>query len=75
MRKILQQWTLRRLLYLAMGILVGMQAIQDHMWFLLIPGVWFTVMGLFAMGCAGPSCGVEMHPIKAKTKHEHPSHE
>lgn len=75
MQKLIQQWTLRRLLYLAMGILVGIQAIQDHIWFLLIPALWFGSMGIFALGCAGPTCAVDTDQIESEAKREATHHE
>jgi hypothetical protein len=56
-----------------MGILVGIQAIQDHMWLLLIPACWFGAMGVFAIGCAGPSCGIGEDHYKTIHKQETPN--
>ena len=55
---VLHNWSLRRVLYMVMGLFLIAEAIQDCMWISLLPGAWFSAMGLFALGCARPSCGI-----------------
>jgi len=54
--RILTGWTFARVIYLLIGILVIIQSIIDRNWILIAPGVYFAVMGLLAMGCAGGNC-------------------
>lgn len=56
--RLLKDWHFRRILYLAGGIAITIQAIADKQWILIIGGLYFTAMGLFAFGCAGGSCYV-----------------
>lgn len=54
--RILSNWNLRRILYLAMGIAVIVQGIHDKEWVWLLPGAYFASMGLFGFGCAAGNC-------------------
>ncbi|MEO6832871.1 MAG: hypothetical protein ABI378_10295 [Chitinophagaceae bacterium] len=49
-------WTVRRVLYLIMGIFLIAFAISEKQWFAIAFGAYFASMGLFAFGCAGGNC-------------------
>jgi hypothetical protein len=49
-------WSIRRLLYLALGIYLIVQSIIDKQWFGVILGTYFASMGFFAFGCAAGNC-------------------
>lgn len=54
-----KNWNFVRLLRLAMGIFLTIEAVRSGMWFLIITGVIFTVMPLLNIGCcSGGSCSV-----------------
>lgn len=57
--RILTNWTVRRALYLALGVYVIVQSIIDKQWLLIAIGCYFAAMSLFAIGCAGGNCAVE----------------
>jgi hypothetical protein len=55
-QRIFSNWTLRRVLYLVLGIVVMVQSVMTEQWFGLALGAYFASMGLFAFGCAGGQC-------------------
>ncbi|MCQ4139143.1 hypothetical protein [Chryseobacterium sp. EO14] len=56
-----KNWNFVRLLRLAMGIFLTIEAVKSGMWFLIITGVIFTVMPLLNIGCcSGGSCSVSV---------------
>ena len=56
---ILKNWNFVRLLRLAMGVFLTVEAIKSGMWLLVAVGVVFVVMPLFNVGCcANGSCNV-----------------
>jgi hypothetical protein len=55
-KRIFSNWTLRRALYLVLGIVVMIQSVMTEQWFGLALGAYFASMGLFAFGCAGGQC-------------------
>lgn len=57
--RILTNWTVRRALYLALGVYVIVQSIIDKQWLLIVFGAYFAAMGLLAIGCASGNCAVE----------------
>ncbi len=56
--RILTGWTFRRVLYLAVGIILVIQSIMDNDWLIALPGIYFASMGLFAFGCASGNCAL-----------------
>jgi hypothetical protein len=56
--RLLTNWTFTRVLYLTMGVLVGIQSIYNQQWFGLAFGAYFASMGLFAFGCAAGNCAI-----------------
>ena len=54
--RILTQWTIPRILFLIMGIMVIVQSAMCHQWFGILFGGYFASMGLFAFGCASGGC-------------------
>ena len=53
---ILRGWTLRRAMYLVLGIFVIAYAIAVHRYWGAILGVYFAVMGILNFGCAAGAC-------------------
>jgi len=54
--RLLTQWTIPRVLFLIMGIMVIVQSAMSHQWFGILLGGYFASMGLFAFGCASGGC-------------------
>ena len=48
-------WTLSRLLYVLIGVILITQTTIDKEWFGTLIGAYFTSMGLFNYGCASPN--------------------
>lgn len=57
--RILYGWSFRRLLYLAMGVIVIVYAVEIREWWGILIGAYFGAMGLFNFGCAAGSCSYE----------------
>lgn len=55
-QRLLTGWNFIRVLYLIAGVMMLVQSMADRQWLLALPGVYFALMGLFAIGCAGGSC-------------------
>ena len=54
--RILSRWTLSRVLYLFMGVMILVQSAMSHQWLGVAFGGYFASMGLFAFGCASGNC-------------------
>ena len=46
----------RRLLFLGMGLFIGISSLKQGEWVGILMGTYFFSMGLFTLGCAG-NCG------------------
>ncbi len=55
--RLLKGWTIMRVVYLIIGLLIMTQAIYANQWLGILLGVYMSSMGLFAFGCAGGNCG------------------
>ncbi|MCU0437436.1 MAG: hypothetical protein MUC49_05930 [Raineya sp.] len=66
--RLLTGWSIRRVVYLVMGIMIMVQAWQAQQWILSVLGGYFATMGLFALGCAGSNCEVNMNSKKQYSK-------
>jgi hypothetical protein len=55
-QKILYKWSLRRVLYLSLGILVIIYSLMERQWLGILLGGYFAAMGIFGFGCAGDTC-------------------
>ncbi|MFN5984293.1 MAG: hypothetical protein ACK476_00595 [Fluviicola sp.] len=56
--RLLKNWNLSRILFLFLGISILYQTTQSNEWFGYIIGVYFLLMGVFALGCASGNCGI-----------------
>jgi hypothetical protein len=54
--RLLTGWNFRRIMYLALGVLMIVQSIILRQWWGMAFGGYFASMGLFAFGCAGGNC-------------------
>lgn len=54
--RILKNWTIIRLLYVAIGGYTAISAFMDSQWIFVLVGALFTSMGVFGLGCASGSC-------------------
>jgi hypothetical protein len=55
-KSILRGWTLNRLLYLVMGIIIMVQSLIEKEWPGFLFGLFIGLMGLFSLGCAAGNC-------------------
>jgi hypothetical protein len=62
--RILKNWTITRVLYLIMGVLIIVQSVSSKEWIGTILGAYFVSMGVFAFGCAAGNC----YPTNYETK-------
>ena len=53
---VFKNWTFIRVLYLILGLIILSQSAIDKQWAGVFLGVYFMVMGLFSIGCAGGNC-------------------
>lgn len=67
LQRLLNGWNFIRVLYLIAGIMMVVQSVADRQWLLALIGLYFAVMGLFAIGCAGGSCYA---PPASKNNHD-----
>jgi hypothetical protein len=54
--RILTGWTVKRVLYLGIGVFLLVQSVMDGQGFGILFGGYFAAMGLFAFGCASGNC-------------------
>lgn len=58
-KNIVKSWNFIRVIRLAMGIFLVVEAVKSGMWFLVFVGVIFVAMPLFDIGCcAAGNCSV-----------------
>lgn len=63
--RLLTGWTITRVIYVGLGIMVTMNGIQASHWLSIFFGIYFASMGLFSFGCASGNCytGYQSDPI------------
>lgn len=54
--RILNNWTVMRVLYVIIGLYIIAEAINTGQWFGIVFGTYFAAMGVFAFGCAAGNC-------------------
>jgi hypothetical protein len=59
MKNILNNWTIKRFIYLLMGIFFIVAGIKDQIWWIIIIGIYALSMSIFGFGCAAGNCGLE----------------
>jgi hypothetical protein len=55
-QRILQGWTITRVLYTLAGLFFIVQSFMDKQWPGVFLGAWFAAMGIFSFGCAAGYC-------------------
>ena len=55
----MSDWSIRRALYLGLGIMMVVHSIIDSMWIGVFFGAYFAAMGLFGFGCANGQCTMQ----------------
>lgn len=66
--RILTNWSVRRVLYVAMGSYLIIQSLIDKQYFGVLLGSYFASMGLFSFGCASGNCSGGSCEIEPKVK-------
>jgi hypothetical protein len=54
--RLLSNWTPVREMYLLIGVILVIQGLAGHQWFIALWGAYFAIMGLFGLGCASGGC-------------------
>ena len=54
--RILKNWTILRVAYVAIGGIVIVQSVLAHEWLGILFGGYFAAMGIFSLGCAAGAC-------------------
>lgn len=62
-------WTLRRAMYLVLGVFVIAYAIAVHRYWGGILGLYFAVMGILNFGCASGVCATPVDKTRQKSEH------
>ena len=57
LERIKRPLTFRRLLFLGMGLFIGVSSLKQGEWVGILMGTYFFSMGLFTLGCAD-NCGL-----------------
>lgn len=60
LQKIISNWTFIRFIRLILGIFIIVQSVEIQNYWMVLPGILFSGMALFNIGCSG-SCSI---PIK-----------
>lgn len=55
-RRITSGWSVMRVLYLGIGLVIAFQSAVLREWFGMAIGGYFAAMGLFGFGCASGNC-------------------
>lgn len=72
MDNLYKNWNFVRLLRLAMGIFLVVEAVQSRMWMLVAVGAVFVVMPLLNVGCcAAGNCSVPSRDSKNSSDEVH----
>ena len=67
-QRILTNWTLMRVFYLAIGCALIFQSVGSKEWIGIVIGSYFASMGLLAYGCAAGRCSVDRRPARGPRK-------
>ena len=59
MKSISANWSVKRVIYLLMGIFFITASIKDQFWLMTVVGVYVISMALFNFGCAAGNCSLE----------------
>lgn len=54
--RMLKGWTIMRVVYLMIGLLIIIQGVHGDQWPGILLGAYISSMGLFSFGCAGGNC-------------------
>lgn len=73
--KILYGWSLRRVLYLTLGVASIVYFIIAKEWWATMIGAYFAAMGLFNFGCAAGNCNYEPRRRYTPKRDEQPYEE
>jgi hypothetical protein len=64
--RILSNWHIQRLLYLAIGLFFTGYGIVGKDWTAFLPGLYFSSMAIFHFGCATGGCFVPASSLRKK---------
>ncbi|HLS29546.1 MAG TPA: hypothetical protein VK021_01675 [Flavobacteriaceae bacterium] len=64
--RILKNWTIIRVFYVAIGGYTAVSAFIDSQWAFVLIGTLFGAMGIFGVGCAGGNCQTSFKPDNSK---------
>jgi len=58
-KRLLSGWTIQRVAFLVMGVLLLLHTIMDGQLIGVLLGIYITAMGFFGLGCAAGNCILE----------------
>jgi hypothetical protein len=62
--KIIKNWSIVRIIRLVLGIFIIIQSIKLQNYWMILPGILFSVMALVNIGCNSNSCIIPNKNIK-----------
>lgn len=65
--RILSGWNFVRVLWLIMGIGIGIQAVVERNYFMLFPSIYFVFAAIANVGCCAGSCATDFRSGNNKT--------
>lgn len=58
-QRISRGWTFSRIVFVILGSLIVIQAVEQAHWAIMLVGLYFASMGVSGFGCAGGNCNVD----------------
>lgn len=59
MKNLIKNWSIKRFVYLVMGIFFIFSSVKDQFWLMTIVGIYVISMSLFNFGCVAGNCSLE----------------
>ncbi len=58
-QRLFYNWNAIRVLYVVIGVSLSIQSFRSSEWMGVIFGLYFSAMGIFALGCAAGNCSID----------------
>ncbi|HRP53427.1 MAG TPA: hypothetical protein PLI97_07955 [Fluviicola sp.] len=63
-QRLFYNWNAIRVLYVVIGVSLSIQSFRSSEWMGVIFGLYFSAMGIFALGCAAGNCSINLSNSK-----------